>query len=216
MHQCHELRIRWAAPNNHDIPAPFVSRVPSGLHVFYTPLKAGEEVDLCPLLQQLFGHDLKCHSTKESFSRPSLRSETFSSAASYQYYHALPNLSVFHEYLLENACHGDLKAKIACENEAEFAQYAASLDIDFDAISHAVSVSAAWSADAIAGQRPGSGITERAVVKLRENHRFEVGVLQSEKADEVEELALGGYLVVLGENDSPSMLQLTGIDNAPN
>lgn len=179
--------------------------MPSGLHVFYTPLKAGEEVDLCPLIHKLFGQDLKCESTLESFSRPSLLSETFSAAASYQYFHVLPDLAVFSEYVQANACRTDLKARLACESEADFAQYAASLDIDFDVISHAVKLAATWSADSVSGPRPGSGITDRAVVKFRENHRVEVGVLQSEKADEAEELSLGGYLAVLGENDSPSM-----------
>lgn len=86
--------------------------------------------------------------------------------------------------------------------------YAASVDIDYDAISHAVDFRATWSADVDAlVQRPGSGITDRAVVKYREDHRFEVGILQSEKADEVEELSLGGYLIVLGETDKPGTLK---------
>lgn len=203
--QCHELHIRWAAPREHTIPAPFVSRVPSGLHIFFTPLKAGEEVNLCPLIYQLFGPELKCHSTTESFTRPSQLSETFSSSASYQYFHVLPSLEHFNKYLQANACRTDLKTRIACENEAEFATYASSVDIDFDAISHTVDLSATWSADKDAlSQRPGSGITDRAVVKYRENHRVEVGVLQNEPVKEVEELSLGGYLAVLGEHEKPS------------
>lgn len=98
---------------------------------------------------------------------------------------------------------------MACEDEARYVEYAASLDLDFDAISHAVTLSATWSPDSDAEtrdgeSRPGSGITDRPVIKYRENHRIEVGVLQSEKADEVEELSLGGYLAVLGEDDKPS------------
>jgi hypothetical protein len=202
LEQCHELHIRWSAPVDHALPAPFVSRLPAGLHVFFTPLKAGAEVNLCPLLQKLFGPELKCSSTTESFTRPSQVSETFSSSASYQYFQVLPSLSHFNKYLQANAWHTDLKARIACENEAEFATY-------YDAISHAVSLSAAWSADSNAlVKRPGSGITDRVVVQFRENHRVEVGVLQSEKADEAEELSLGGYLVVLGEHDKPSMFSL--------
>lgn len=201
------MHIRWSAPVDHALPALFVSRLPAGLHVFFTPLKAGSEVNLCPLLQQLFGPELKCSSTTESFTRPSQLSETFSSSASYQYFQVLPSLVHFNDYLQTNGWKTDLKAKLACENEAEFATYAASLDVDYDAISHAVSLSAAWSADADAlVQRPGSGITDRTVVKFREDHRVEVGILAPEKADEVEELKLGGYLAVLGENDKPSML----------
>jgi hypothetical protein len=95
---------------------------------------------------------------------------------------------------------------LACENEAEFATHASSVDIDFDAISHTVDLSALWSADKDAlSRRPGSGITDRAVVKYRESHRVEVGVLQNEPVKEVEELSLGGYLIVLGEHEKPSM-----------
>jgi hypothetical protein len=148
LEQCHELHIRWSAPVDHALPAPFISRLPAGLHVFFTPLKAGAEVNLCPLLQKLFGAELKCSSTTESFTQPSQVSETFSSSASYQYFQVLPSLSHFNQYLQANAWHTDLKARIACENEAEFATYAASLDVDYDAISHAVGLSAAWSADA--------------------------------------------------------------------
>jgi hypothetical protein len=102
-----------------------------------------------------------------------------------------------------------LKARLACENEAEFATHAASVDIDFDAISHTVDLSALWSADKDAvSRRPGSGITDRAVVKYRESHRVEVGVLQNEPVKEVEELSLGGYLTVLGEHEKPSTLVL--------
>lgn len=184
--------------------------MPSGLHVFFTPLKAGQEVNLCPLIHKLFGPELKCDSTTASFTRPSQLSETFSSSASYQYFHVLPSLSHFDKYVQANACRSDLKARIACENEAEFATYASYVDIDYDAIGHAVDFRAAWSADIDAlVQRPGSGITDRAVVKYREDHRFEVGVLQSEKADEIEELSLGGYLAVLGENDKPSMFTVS-------
>jgi hypothetical protein len=209
LEQCHELHIRWAAPRDHSIPAPFASRVPSGLHVFFTPLKAGEEVNLCPLIHQLFGPELKCDSTTETFTRVSQLSETFSSSASHQYFHVLPSLGHFNKYLQANAWRTDLKARIACENEAEFATYASSVDIDFDAISHTVDMSALWSADKDAlSRRPGSGITDRAVVKYRENHRVEVGVLQNEPVKEVEELSLGGYLAVLGEHEKPSMFVL--------
>lgn len=216
LEQCHELHIRWAAPQDHSIPAPFASRLPSGLHIFFTPLKVGAEVNLCPLIHQLFGSELKCDSTTESFTRPSQLSETFSSSASYQYFHVLPSLDHFNKYLQANACRTDLKARIACENEAEFATYAASVDIDFDAISHTVDLSALWSADKDALlQRPGSGITDRAVVKYRENHRVEVGVLQNEPVKEVEELSLGGYLVVLGENEKPSMFETSTMMYVP-
>lgn len=178
------------------------------MHVFFTPRESVIDhfIDLCPLLQTLFGHEIKCHSVKESFSKPSVLSERFAGSATYQYYHALPSLSTFSKRLSANFCSSDLKVRLACETEAEAIEFAASLDIDFDVISHALTVTAAWGPDAKApaNTRPGSGITSRSIVKLREDDAIEVGLLQGEKAEEVEEMSLGGYLAVLGNGEKAS------------
>ena len=73
-----------------------------------------------------------------------------------------------------------------------------SVDIDFDTISQALSISTfhAKSIDQF-------GWTDRfsnfdGAVKV------EVGVLATEKSTEPEELSLGGFLTIVGEDDKPS------------
>jgi hypothetical protein len=38
--QAHELHIRWSSSVPYETVAPLLSRLPPGLHVFYTPLDA--------------------------------------------------------------------------------------------------------------------------------------------------------------------------------
>ena len=35
--ESHEIHIRWTSTENYDAPVPYASRLPPGLHVFYTP-----------------------------------------------------------------------------------------------------------------------------------------------------------------------------------
>lgn len=78
--------------------------------------------------------------------------------------------------------------------------YASYLDIDFDVISHAVTLSGFW--------REGlsAGMAKSVPSKGSPTDSLEVGVLVAEKPDEPEELKFGGYLTVIGEDDEPSKL----------
>jgi len=75
--------------------------------------------------------------------------------------------------------------------------YASYIDIDFDAISHAVTLTAVWR----------SGLSAKAArTPARvwgDGGGLEVGALVPEKPDEPEELKLGGFLTVVGEDDEP-------------
>lgn len=123
-------------------------------------------------------------------------SERFSHSSSFQYFHPLPRLLHFQTFLARSIC-GEFKG--ACVNEAAALSYASYVDVDFDAISHAVTVAAFWR----------QGIEAEAARTLprrwREGDSVEVGVLQAEEAEEAEELKMGGYLTVIGEEDGPSM-----------
>jgi hypothetical protein len=67
------------------------------------------------------------------------------------------------------------------------------VDYDYDAISHAVTVTIL------------TPPSERAPVrKIHHEDRLEIGILSPETAAEAEEIKLGGYLLVLGEDDKPS------------
>lgn len=111
---------------------------------------------------------------------------------------------MFQKFVEKRLAPPNLKLGLAVGNEADAIQRASHLDLDFDAISHAVTATVAWKADADWKEPLDHPNTARVIVKLREQDRVEVGVLQGEKATEPEELALGGYLSVLGEDDEPS------------
>lgn len=157
-------------------------------------------MELCPLLHQLFSPDLKCTTSADSFSTPPILSERFSAAAAYQYFHPLPRLLHFQTTIARLLCGTSVKGP--CVNEAAALSYASYLDIDFDAISHAVTLTAFWRADL-----PG-GLAKNVPAKGGPNDKLEVGVLTVEPPDEAEEVKLGGYLTVIGEDSTPSKCPL--------
>ncbi|KAK4934021.1 hypothetical protein LTR28_010982, partial [Elasticomyces elasticus] len=191
----HELRIRWASQKIHTTVSPFLSRTSPGLHVFFTPRKDSTADQLCPLLKEVFSNDLKCSSLKDSFSTPPILSDQFSMSAAYQYYHLLPSLGDLVSYIQQKCCSPD---DPRCHLRATSLLSAASLDIDFDAISHAVTLTAFW--DHIGYGALGS----ETVSRLGPTDSVEVGVLSNEKPTEPEELTLSGFLTVLGEDTKPS------------
>lgn len=77
---------------------------------------------------------------------------------------------------------------------------AAHVDYDFDVISHAVTITILWPP----AQKRGFSRSRVAAKKIDPEDRLEVGILAPEKADEPEELSMGGYLTVIGDDDRPS------------
>ncbi|KAJ9642854.1 protease B nonderepressible form [Coniosporium tulheliwenetii] len=72
------------------------------------------------------------------------------------------------------------------------------MDIDYDAISHALVINAFWN------EAPGGGSWHDRIERTRDDETIEVGVLSNETPEEPEELKLGGFLIVVGEDDTPS------------
>lgn len=101
-------------------------------------------------------------------------------------------------YIQQKACPA---SDAECQNRAASILSADYVDIDYDSISHALTISGYWSKSP-----QGDGWTEE--IKKRElgADKVEVGLLSSEPATEPEELKVGGFLAVVGENDSLSML----------
>ncbi|KAK4961115.1 protease B nonderepressible form [Elasticomyces elasticus] len=202
----HELHIRYTSRQPYTSPSPLTSRLPPGLHVFFTPLASSPETDICPLLKSLFSapnQDLKCPSTPQSFSSPPILagSERFAHTSSHQYYTPLPKNQIlaFQTFLSRTFCPGTFRG--ACPNEIATLSFASYIDIDFDAISHAVTLTAVW--------RAGIGNpAARTPAKLWGGQEggggLEVGVLVPQTADEAEEVKLGGFLAVVGEDEYPS------------
>ncbi|KAN0115390.1 PIG-X domain containing protein [Hyaloscypha variabilis] len=191
----HELHIRWVDQEPYEAISPLVSRMSPGLHVFYTPQRNSNTSELlCPMLKQTFSKTLKCESPEKSFT--ALPVERFSHSAALQYYTPLPNLLQLVLYILQNVCDtGPSSQTVECEARALSLNLALYIDLNYDTISHALTLTTFSSPQpqniSLTNLTPGSS-------------RLEVGILSVEKALEAEELSLGGFLAVIGEDTKPS------------
>ena len=86
-----------------------------------------------------------------------------------------------------------------CYAYAKGLALADSVDIDFDTIAQALTISGFRHA---AHDQLG---WDEQISNLDGSARVEVGVLANEKATEPEELSLGGFLTILGEDEKPSI-----------
>ncbi|KAI0603191.1 PIG-X [Biscogniauxia sp. FL1348] len=191
LRESHELHIRWSPSLAHETLGPWNSRLPSGLHVFYTPQKDGD-VDagrLCTLLRTVFG-DMDCSTTAESFTK--LPNDRFSHSTAFQYFHALDSLSTLSNYVARNACSSD---DSKCKSWAQELTKAVSLDFSYDTISHVVKTTAIWPEG-----------RQTLSIDSYPDHRTEVGILTPDAPARLEsyELGVAGLLTVLGEDTKPS------------
>lgn len=195
--------------------APFVSTVPPGLHVFYTPQKDRPAyVDnssaplyslhlapliwnsdlLCSLLVKAFGSEIDCTLPEHAFTSQPILSERFASFAAYQYYENIPSLHDLIVYLQETVCGNDQ----SCRHKANALESADYVDFDYDTISQSVILNAFWHAG------PKFGTWDEHIDNRKASVKVEAGVLANETPTNDEELSLGGFLVVLGEDEKPS------------
>ncbi|KAL4890085.1 PIG-X [Aspergillus ambiguus] len=191
--QCHQLHIRWATQSLYEARAPFSSRVSPGLHAFYTPVsgtKSGEAV--CSLLKDVFDADLKCDTPETFFVAPPVLSTRFASTAALQFHSVLPSLQNLVAYLQNTVCPA---ADDECRRRATSLLSADSVDINYDTISHALTLSGYWS------RTPPDGWTEEIHARQTGKDQVEVGLLGTEKAIEPEEIQMGGVLAVVGKDD---------------
>ena len=86
----------------------------------------------------------------------------------------------------------------SCKARANTLILADYVDIDYDTISQSLVISAFWHSESASGRWDEQIDNRGGSVKV------EVGVLAIEKATQPEELSLGGFLVVLGEDTKPS------------
>ncbi|KAI9837512.1 MAG: hypothetical protein M1819_007163 [Sarea resinae] len=195
LRQCHELHLRWASSEYYKSIAPFVSRVSPGLHVFFTPRRNVAANLLCPILKRVFGDELACRSPETSFSSLPVLSERFASSSASQYYELVPSNANLIEYIQHNLCGPTGKA---CRSQASLLQSACYVDIDYDTISHALVLNAFWAAS------PDGKSWNETIGQEDPTDKIEVGILANEKATEPEELSLGGFLTVIGEDTKPN------------
>lgn len=193
----HELHLRWASERPYEAVAPFASRVSPGLHVLYTPLKANESPEaLCTLLRTVVGPDegaqyKDCMKPEDSFITPPLLSTRFASSASLQYYTQLSNLDNLVEYIQQSVCP---TASLECQTQADALLTANSIDIDYDSISHALTVSAFWASP------PEGGWRDEVEKPSSAADQIEFGLLGAEPGLEPEEIKMGGLLAIVGED----------------
>ncbi|EGE79844.1 pbn1 [Blastomyces dermatitidis ATCC 18188] len=195
--QCHELHIRWSSQYVYDAVPPFASRVSPGLHVFYTPVDQDRPATrLCPLLLKVFDDKLKCYLPETSFISPPILSRTFISNPPLQFHQLLPSLDEFVKYIQHKICPrlGD-EQKITCESDVASLLSADSVDIDYDSVSHTLTTAGYWSKPP---QR--DGWTETISKRKKSTDKVEVGILAMERARLPEELSMGGFLAVVGED----------------
>ncbi len=128
-------------------------------------------------------------------------SERFSAASTYQYFSFQQTADGLPAAFLKLVCNGTAPGLRDCDAVLEELKHASTIDVDFDAISHAVILTVMWppkTADS------GSARSHSTIRQASPQDTIEVGVLHPEATTEPEELALGGFLTVVGETDHPS------------
>ncbi|KAJ5177007.1 Protein pbn1 [Penicillium canariense] len=200
LEQSHELRLRWATERSYDAIAPFTSRVSPGLHVHYTPLAADQSSEgLCSLLRSVFGTEngqaaVDCTRPEDSFITPPLLSTRFAASASLQYYTHLPSLQSLVGFIRRTACHQHQVGGTECHERADSLLTADTVDVDYDSISHTLSISGVWTSP------PDGGWTEVIPKPASKADQVEFGLLGAEQGIEPEEIKMGGLLAVVGED----------------
>ena len=160
---------------------------------------------LCTLLRRIFGVDCStpevssCHiashahetdASQTSFT--GLPNDRFSHSAAFQFYQQLDSLAGLVDYAAAELCP---KGDDACVSSVSRLNSAASVDISYDTISHALKITALW---------PHGRQLLQAT--SQPSYRTEVGVLGTDKLANLEphELGISGHLTVLGQDKKPS------------
>lgn len=210
LEKSHELHVRWVSEEKYQKSTPYLSSLTSGLHVHYTPLDGTREDDegLCHLLKKLFSPSLQCSTTEDSFSRPHIISERFASGATLQYYSVLPSTRYLAAYIQRNICKS---SDVVCTHSAALLNIASYIDIDYDALSHTLSLTTYWSKPPEVLMDPVGEWTTYNHWNLAINgspaDRNEVGILRPSTelspAASPGEVQMEGFLTVLGQDDTP-------------
>jgi len=121
-----------------------------------------------------------------------LPNDRFSHSTAFQYYQPLEDLQPLARYVAAELC---VAGDDVCASGVEELSSAASLDVSYDTISHALKVTAVWSHG-----------RQHLQVRSHPGHRTEVGILGADKPPNLEphELGISGHLTVLGQDKTPS------------
>jgi hypothetical protein len=134
---------------------------------------------------------------QKSFVHLPLISERFSSSSAFQFHQSLASLGELTTYIQQKICPS---SDGTCHDRALTLLSANYLDIDYDTISHSLVLNAFWE------RAPESGMWNDVFQVIGDKDKVEIGVLTNEKPIEPEELKLGGWLTVVGEDEKPCMM----------
>jgi hypothetical protein len=150
---------------------------------------------LCPLLKDVFGDSIACDSTNETFTHPPVLAERFSMSASSEFFAHVPSISPLVSYIQERICPS---SSTVCKDAATSLLSATYVDIDYDAISHALVFNVFWAQSSDKGSW-----TEKIFLPGAEE-TIEVGILSTEPNPDPDVVGFSGFLAVLGQDDKLS------------
>lgn len=142
---------------------------------------------------------------QDSFITPSLLSTRFAASASLQYYTQLPSLQSLVAFIRRTACHQLQVGGTECHDRADSLLTADRVDVDYDSISHALTISGVWASP------PSGGWTEDIAKPSSKTDQVEFGLLGAEQGIEPEEIKMGGLLAVVGEDKKMSMYSISNL-----
>jgi hypothetical protein len=196
------MHLRWQSLKSYTATPPFTSRVSPGLHAFFTPLDNTPGDLFCSTLHDVVSPDLKCSTTAESATKMPVLSERFAMSASLQFYAYFEHIASIAETLNHMLC-GE-KQDAYCGNMVDEMTLASYIDVDYDAISQAVVVTAGWPHG-----HEGEKSWNDEIRLPSKDATVEIGVLSLEGNPDPEDIQFGGFLTVLGQDERPSTFLAT-------
>lgn len=116
-------------------------------------------------------------------------------SASSQFYSYLPTLSGLVKYIQEEICKPSAKT---CKDAAATLLSSSYIDIDYDAISHALIVNAFWD------KATDANTWTETIALPSQQETIEIGVLNHQENPDPEDIGFEGFLTVLGQDTKPS------------
>ncbi|KAL8782850.1 MAG: hypothetical protein Q9213_005027 [Squamulea squamosa] len=162
-------------------------------------LKAAREQRLTLSLQELpqekaLGFDKSYAFDENALIEIPVSSSRHHSLPRYHYYGVLRSLNEFVIYVQEKVC---AKRDLECSKAARSLEMAAYLHIDYDAQSQDLILTS------FHHESPESAGWNEQIKRCHNSARTEVGIFASQEVTEPEELSLGGFLTVIGEDEKP-------------
>ena len=133
--------------------------------------------------------------TQETFTVHSVVSGRFATSAAQQYHASLPSLKDLETYIRQKICP---RSDNTCNSRATSLRHAAYIDIDYDAISQSLVLTAFYASS----ETPGGW--DEKISRYGPAAKLEVGILAPETPRQPEELSLGGFLINVGEDTKAS------------